>query len=192
MGGVVNFVSERPEYPDVLTVKGGVQTGFSAVNNLLASSAKVDFTNNKWYVSATGSSRNAGNTTTAKGKLPNSQFHDASWSVKGGMRYGDNQELVVGYNEFYAWDAGIPGNNAFPKTATVRYTGIQRRQLNGEYIFTDLSDLVTKLSIKGYTQNISRNVENIFKPNATTTKIIISRFSTRVFSGTTPLLFTLE
>jgi hemoglobin/transferrin/lactoferrin receptor protein len=173
MGGVVNFVSERPEYSDVLTVKGSVQTGFSAVNNLVASSAKVDFTNNKWYVSATGSSRNAGNTTTAKGKLPNSQFHDASWSVKGGMRYGDNQELVVGYNEFYAWDAGIPGNNAFPKTATVRYTGIQRRQLNGEYIFTDLSDLVTKLSIKGYTQNIGRNVENIFKPNATTTKIIL-------------------
>ena len=173
VGGVVNFVTERPTYSKSIEVDGNVQTGFSSVNNLSASAAKVNFTNDKWYLSATGSYRKAGNTMTPKGVLPNSQFNDASWSLKGGMRYGDNQELLVGYNEFYGWDIGIPGNNAFPQAATVRYAGVKRRQLNGEYVFTDISDMLTKLSIKGYTQNISRDVENIIKPNASTTRIIL-------------------
>jgi len=173
MGGVVNFVTERPAYTVGFGVKGNAQTGFSTVNNLTANAANINFTNDKWYVSATGSYRKAENTMTPKGELPNSRFNDASWALKGGMRYGDNQELVVGYNEFYGWDAGIPGNNAFPKAATVRYKSVQRRQLSGEYIFTDITDMLTKLSIKGYTQNISRNVETTLKPNATTTRYIL-------------------
>jgi hemoglobin/transferrin/lactoferrin receptor protein len=178
MGGVVNFVLERPAFSDILTVNGNVQTGISTVNNITASTAKVNFTNKNWYVSANGSYRKAGNTMTPKGVLPNSQFNDASWSLKGGMRYGDNQELVVGYNEFYGWDIGIPGNDAFKLpipnvNATVRYLGVKRRQLNGEYIFTDISDMLTKLSIKAYTQNISRDVENTFNPNAVSKKIIL-------------------
>jgi hemoglobin/transferrin/lactoferrin receptor protein len=191
MGGVVNFVSERPAYSKSLFVNGNVQTGYSTVNNLTANSAKVNFTNDKWYVSATGSYRKAGNTTTAKGELPNSQFNDASWSLKGGMRYGDNQELVVGYNEFYGWNIGIPGNNAFPKTATVRYNGVKRRQLNGEYIFTDISDMITKLSIKGYTQNIIRDVETTIKPAPTTTRYILpsSLNSTSGVKATADLYF---
>jgi len=178
MGGVVNFVSERPAFSDILNLNGNVQTGFSSVNNLTATAAKLNFSNNNWYLSATGSYRKAGNTTMPTAVLLNSQFNDASWSLKGGLRYGDNQELVVGYNEFYGWDIGVPGNDAFklpiPNViATVKFTGIKRRQLNGEYIFTDISDMLTKLSIKGYTQNISRDVENKFKPNAVAQKIIL-------------------
>jgi hemoglobin/transferrin/lactoferrin receptor protein len=191
VGGVVNFVTERPTYSNSIKANGSIQTGFSSVNNLSASAAKVNITNDKWYLSATGSYRKAGNTNTPNGELLNSQFNDASWSLKGGMRYGENQELLVGYNEFYAWNVGVPGGNAFPKTATVRYTGIQRRQLNGEYIFTDISDLLTRLSIKGYTQNISRNVENIFKPTASTTRIVLpsSLNSTSGVKATADLYF---
>jgi hemoglobin/transferrin/lactoferrin receptor protein len=191
MGGVVNFVSERQAFSESLSVKGIIQTGFSTVNNLTASAAKVNFTNNNWYVSATGSYRKAGNAMTAKGELPNSRFNDASWSLKGGMRYGDNQELVVGYNEFYGWDIGIPGNNAFPIAASVRYTGIKRKQLNGEYIFSDISDMLTKLSVKGYTQNISRDVETTIKPAATTTRYILpsSLNSTSGVKATADLYF---
>lgn len=191
MGGVLNFVSERPGYADALTVNGKVQTGFSAVNHLSDNAAQLDFKNNNWYIRVDGSYRKAGNTMTAKGSLPNSRFNDAAWSLKGGMRYGDNQELIVGYNEFYGWDIGIPGNDAFVQSATVRYANIKRRQLNGEYIFTDLSDMLTRLSIKAYTQNISRGVENIFKPNASTTRIILpsSLNSTSGVKATADLYF---
>ena len=165
MGGVVNFVSERPAYTTYLESSGRVATGFSSANSLWANSATVNVTNVDWYLSATGSYRTAQNMHTALGELPNTQFNDASWGLKGGMKYGDSQELLVNYNHFEAWDVGLPGGSAFPSAATVRYTGIERNQLSGEYIFSELTDVITSLRIKSYMQNISRDVENAVNAN---------------------------
>jgi hemoglobin/transferrin/lactoferrin receptor protein len=165
MGGVVNFITQRPNYSENFKNSGDVLIGFSTVNQLWENAAKVYFTDKNWYVGLNGSYRTAQNTTTPVLTLNNSQFNDASWSLKGGMKYGDDQELKVGYSHFQAWDVGIPGGNSFPKSATVRYASIKRRQLNGEYIFTNINELIKELSIKAYTQNISRDVE--LKPNAT-------------------------
>ena len=166
MGGVVNFVTARPGYSDELRSDGQFTTGYQLVNNLWANNATVNVTNKDWYLSVNGSYRTARNTMTPSGVLANSQFHDGSWGLTGGMNYRENQELLVSYNHYQAWDAGLPGGNAFPSTATVRYLNFTRNQLSGEYIFTDLSDALTRLSIKAYTQNIGRDVEN--KVNATT------------------------
>jgi len=164
MGGVVNFVTQSPNYTPILSNSGNIAVGFHSVNKLWTNSANLNFTNKNWYLVLNGSYRTAASTQTPKGLLNNSQFNDASWGLKGGMKYGDNQELLVNYNQFDAWDVGLPGSNVFPVTAKVRYIGIKRRQMSGEYIFTDLSDLLTSLKIKAYNQNISRNVENIVNP----------------------------
>ena len=68
------------------------------------------------------------------GVQTNSQFNDASWGVKGGMRNGENQEFLVNYNHFEArmW---IARGSAFPANAVVRYLEFKRNQLSGEYIF---------------------------------------------------------
>ncbi len=167
MGGVVNFVTARPGYSDGLQSSGQLTTGYQLVNNLWATNATVNITNKDWYLSANGSYRTAGNTTTPEGILANSQFHDNSWGLTGGMNYRDNQELLVSYNHYQAWDAGLPGGNAFPSSATVRYLNFTRNQLSGEYIFTDLTDALNRLSIKAYTHSIGRDVEN--KASASTT-----------------------
>ncbi|MDO9152876.1 MAG: TonB-dependent receptor [Paludibacter sp.] len=166
MGGVINFVSERPQYSPSHQTNGNISTGFHTVNKLWTNGANVQITNNDWYLSVNGSYRTAQNIMTPTGILNNSQFNDASWGLKGGMKYGDNQELLVNYNHFEAWDVGLPGGNAFPPTAVVRYKGVERNQLSGEYIFKALNDNFKKLSIKAFTQNISRDVEN--QVNATT------------------------
>jgi hemoglobin/transferrin/lactoferrin receptor protein len=164
MGGVVNFVTKRPGYTDDLRANGMVSTGFHSVNNLFENNLNVNLTNHDWYLALDGSYRTAQNTMTPEGLLPNSQFNDASWGLRGGMRNGDNQELLVNYNHFEAWNVGLPGGSAFPPNATVRYLGFTRNQLSGEYIFTDLSHEVKKLSVKAYTQNIRRDVENSVSP----------------------------
>ncbi len=165
MGGVINFVSQIPEYTNSLKSSGNLSSGYHIVNKMWDNAANINFTNKNWFVSLNGNYRTAENTQTPKGVLKNSQFNDLAWGLKGGMRYNDNQELLVNYNEANAWDVGLPGSNVFPATATVRYTGMKRRQMSGEYIFTDLSDLITQLKIKAYTQNIGRNVENIVNKN---------------------------
>lgn len=175
MGGVVNFVTYRPDFSTSLQSSGKISSGFNTVNNLWANNAQVQLTNSDWYLMLNGSYRTAQNTSTPNGIISNSQFNDASWGLKGGAKYAENQQLHVNYNHFEAWDVGLPGGSAFPATAVVRYLGVKRNQFNGEYTFSDITDVVKQLSIKAYTQNISRDVEN--RVNATT-RILPSSLNT--------------
>ncbi len=161
MGGIVNFVSKRPEYSDNLSSSGCLSSGFHTVNKLWENNLNVNLTNQNWYLALDGSYRTAQNTMTPIGVQTNSQFNDASWGVKGGMRNGENQEFLVNYNHFEARDVGLPGGSAFPANAVVRYLEFKRNQLSGEYIFRDLTDVIKSLNVKVYTQNIKRKVENI-------------------------------
>lgn len=161
MGGIVNFISDRPGYASFFSTSGKISSGYSTVNQLWNSAANINLKDSNWYLGVHGSYRTAGNTSTPKGEITNSQFHDAAFGVNGGLTYGDNQELLVSYNHSEAWDIGLPGSNVFPKTSVVRYKDFKRNQMNGEYIFKDLSYNLTELRFKAYMQNIERDVENI-------------------------------
>jgi len=164
LGGVVNFVMKRPSYSDARKITGRAGTGLQSVNSLWHSQAAVSLAENNWYLQLDGAYRTATNYTTPEGVLPGTQFNDANFGFRGGMHYGDNQEFLVAYQHYEAWNVGLPGGNAFPATAQVRYLGFVRNQLSGEYIFTDLSDVVRDLRFKAYTQNVTREVENIVNP----------------------------
>ncbi len=159
MGGVVNFVTQTPVYSKLFNVKGNVGTEFNTVNSLWGNFANVQFTTNQWYLALNGSFRTAGDIMTPQGVLDNSRFHDASWGLKGGILYSPNQEVVVNYQHFGGWDIGLPGGSAFPATAVARYKSVSRNQLSGEYIVTDITPNLQKVSLKAYSQNINRDVE---------------------------------
>ncbi|MFZ4725697.1 MAG: TonB-dependent receptor [Paludibacter sp.] len=168
MGGVINFVSERPTYSSNFQSKGKISTEFNTVNQLWANTANVQITTRQWYLALNGSYRTAQNTKTPETVLLNSQFNDASWGLKGGIMYSPNEELLVNYQHVGAWDVGLPGGNAFPASASVRYLGVERNQLSGEYIISDINPNLRQLRLKAYTQNMSRDVEIV---NSTVTKL---------------------
>jgi outer membrane receptor protein involved in Fe transport len=164
LGGVVNFVMKRPDYSDNRTVSGRAGTGLQSVNTLWHSHAAVSLSEESWYLQLDGAYRSAANYQSPLGAVPNSQFNDANIGIRGGMRYGDQQEMLVSYQRYEAWNAGLPGGGVFPSTAQVRYLGVVRNQLSGEYIFSDLTDVLNELRFKAYTQNVGREVENIVNP----------------------------
>ena len=159
MGGVVNFVTQRPTYTSIPQTNGNVETGFNTANNLWTNGINLQFSTNQWYLGVNGSFRTADNIRTPGGTLPNSQFHDASWGLRGGIMYSPNQEVLVNYQHFTGWDIGLPGGRSFPTTAAARYKGVDRDQLSGEYILSDISPELKKVSFKLYTQSITRDVE---------------------------------
>lgn len=167
MGGVVNFVSERPTYSQTFRTSGKIASGFNTGNSLWANSANLNFTTQQWYIALNGSFRSAQNTHSPVGEILSSQFHDASWGLKAGIKYASNEEFLVNYQHVDAWDIGLPGGSAFPAVAQVRYKQILRNQLSAEYIITEMNDYLNRLTLKAYTQNISRDVENY--PNPTNT-----------------------
>jgi hemoglobin/transferrin/lactoferrin receptor protein len=161
LGGVVNFIPKRPDYSaGGFKTGGNVSTGLQLVNRLWHNNISAYISERDWYLGVDGSYRTANDTQTPAGKIDGSQFNDASFSVRGGMKHGDNRELLMNYSHHNAWDVGLPGGVAFPATAKVRYLSFIRNQLSGEYIFRNLSDEVQQVSIKAYTQNIHREVEN--------------------------------
>jgi len=167
MGGVINFVSERPTYTPNFLSNGKIGTEFNTVNKLWTNNANLNFTTNQWYIALNGTYRTANNTQTPCGVLPNSQFHDASWALKAGIKYAANEEFLVNYQHFGAWNVGIPGGRSFPATAIARYTRVERNQLSGEYIISKINENLNEIRLKAYTQEINRDVE--LKPNGTTT-----------------------
>ena len=185
MGGVVSFIPQRPEYGS--GISGKASSGWQTANSLWANAANLNFSVTNWYIALNGSYRTAQNMQTPEGKILNSQFNDASWGINGGMKYGDNQELLVNYNHFEAWNVGIPGSSSFPATATARYSAIKRNQLSGEYIFSDLSYMLRELRFKAYTQNIIRDVE--LKPNASNVTLPASMNVTSGAKATAALYF---
>jgi len=165
LGGVVNFVPKRPDYSSNGFLTGGnISTGVQHVNQLWNNNISAFISERDWYLGVDGSYRSADDTQTPKGKIAGSQFNDASFSVRGGMKHGNDRELLINYNHYTAWDVGLPGGVAFPPTAQVRYLSFVRNQLSGEYIFKDISDVVKQFSVQAYTQNIQREVENRVSP----------------------------
>ncbi len=161
LGGVVNFIPKRPDYSTKGFKTGGnVSSGFQAVNRLSHNNISAYISERGWYLGVDGSYRTAKDTQTPEGKISGSQFNDASFSLRGGMKYGEDRELLVHYNHHNAWDIGLPGGMAFPPGAKVRYLSFVRNHLSGEYIFKNITDEVKQISVKAYSQMIQREVEN--------------------------------
>jgi hemoglobin/transferrin/lactoferrin receptor protein len=165
MGGVVNIISKRPTYSEHTKVNGNISSALHSVNNLFSNAANVSVSNKDWYLSLHGSLRNADNTMTPAGVLPMSFFSDKSWGAKAGIKYNENQELLLNYSHFQARNAGLPGGTAFTPTAEVRYLGVDRIQVSAEYKIKNISRTLKELNFKGFNQSITRDVQNMALPS---------------------------
>ncbi len=165
MGGLVNIISKRPSYSDKTTVNANISSALHSVNNLFSNAANISLAKKDWYLNLHGSLRNADNTMTPAGVLPMSFFSDKSWGLKAGIKYNDNQELLLNYTHFQARNVGLPGGTAFTPTAEVRYLGVDRIQLSGEYKIKNISRTFKELNFKGFNHAITRDVQNLALPS---------------------------
>jgi len=161
-GGAINVISKSGSYTSRLILKGSYSTGYNSVNNYISNGINLIASGNEWIAKLSGSYRKAGNTKTSAGELSNSQFEDNSFNALIRLKPFENQELKFDYQQFYAFDVGIPGAAPlFPNTAKVSYPEEIRRLLSAEYKINNLSKSLVKLSAKYFHQFISRDVENI-------------------------------
>jgi hemoglobin/transferrin/lactoferrin receptor protein len=160
LGGVLHLVTKRSSFTDQLQIKAELTNSISSVNDGLSHFVAVEGSSNRYALRMSGGYRNAGNTTTPNGVLPNSQYHDFSLSGSLGIRTFDDQSLFITYQRSQAENTGIPGASAFGTSAVVRYT-LARRELVGlEYNIPNISSTLPLVSIRFSHQKIDRNVES--------------------------------
>ena len=161
-GGIINVISKSGNYTSGLSLTGSYSIGYNSVNNYISNGINLIASGNEWIAKLSGNFRKAGSTKTPAGILSNSQFEDNSFNALIRLKPFENQEVKFDYQQFYAFDVGIPGAAPlFPNNAKVSYPEEIRRLLSAEYKINNLSKSLVKLSAKYFHQFISRDVENI-------------------------------
>jgi hemoglobin/transferrin/lactoferrin receptor protein len=167
LGGVINIISKTPLYQDKFVTSGRLNGEYLGVNNARGGALSVSASNNFFRSKLSFSGRQAGNTMTPNGELPNSQYKDLVYGGLLGFKLSEKHELVFNYQNFSGYDIGIPGaSSLFPSNAIVKYTLAKRDLFSAHYSWKNISSSLVNLSLKYFTQNIRRDVENI--PNTPT------------------------
>jgi outer membrane receptor protein involved in Fe transport len=169
LGGVLHLVTKRPSFTDQIQVNAELTNSASSVDEGMSHYAAIEGSSDQYAARISGGYRNAGNTTTPDGVLPNSQYHDFSLTGTLGIKTVDEQSLFVSYQRSQAEDTGIPGGSAFGATAAVRFK-LTRRELFGlEYDIPNISSKLPLIIFRMSRQEIDRNVEIIQSPTLTVT-----------------------
>ena len=162
LGGVVNFITKAPDFSDELSTSGSISSYYNSVNKGYSHNINFDLKRNFWYFRLNGTLRKAENTKTPSGILNNSQYSDNNISALVELLPIENQSLKVEYQKYEGNDIGISGGYPlFPDNALVKYSNIERNLFSVKYEVKSISNLLRKISIKYYNQNIYRYVENI-------------------------------
>lgn len=168
MGGVINIITKEGRFNDKFYAGGNITGSYNSVNQLMSSNAALQMGALKWNLRLSGTYRDAGNTETPGGELPNSQFKDNNLSVKFGYKPAEHHAVKINYQRFFAKDVGIPGGKAFPATATATFPRELRDMFSALYEIENPGHLLSDIRIKYFHQYILREVELKPNPNATT------------------------
>ena len=160
-GGVVSISSKKPGYSEDFLVKGAVTSGFATANHEVANNVTLNASSAIWFAKLAGTIRNAGNVITPAGTLPNSYFHDQSYSAAFGIKPLNDHQLLLDFQGVHGADIGIPGGKSFPQTdiSRARYTKSDRLMYSAEYKINNLLPSLSNVSLKYFHQKITRDVE---------------------------------
>lgn len=165
LGGAVNIITKGGYFSDAPYFNGNASTGYESVNSQFNQSLMLRAGSANWYLKVGGMFRNAGNTMTPDGILPNSQYHDNNLSATLGIKLSEKRDFRLDLQQFTARDVGIPGGRSFPASATAIYPVEKRQMLSANYTIKNIGDNLDKISIKYYIQYILRDVD--LKPSST-------------------------
>jgi len=166
MGGIVNIITKKGHFATKPYVKGDVVSGFASVNRLFSNHASISAGSKKWYLTLGGTYAKAGDLRTPDGILPNSHYTTDNISAKFGVKPFANHLFRIQYQRNWSKDVGIPGGSAFPGPSTATYTDIGRHLLSASYSITGITEKLSALELKYFTQYIVRDVS--LEPNTVT------------------------
>ncbi len=168
-GGVLHLMTKRNSFTDQPQMDGEITNDLSSVDGKVGEYAAFESSSDAYAMRLSGGYRNAGNTMTPLGDIPNSQYHDFNINSSLGVKTFNNQSVFFSYQRSQAENTGIPGGAPFAESAIAQYT-LARRELFGlEYTIPNIRPDVPLITLRLSHQDIDRNVELIQNPTLTIT-----------------------
>lgn len=160
-GGVVNIYTKSGQFKKNFSVNGILSGNYYSANEMFSSGLTVFLNSKNIYANIYTAFREASDTKSSGDVfIPNSSFKDNGFSVKSGIKFGNENYITLDYQRFYTPYAGIPGGYPlFPTNAIVTYKPAERQLYGISYNKNYMKGFITNLSAKLFFQNILRNVE---------------------------------
>ncbi|MBN8545420.1 MAG: TonB-dependent receptor [Ignavibacteria bacterium] len=159
LGGIVNVITQNRKFRDNFYYTGSIGGFFNSVNKGSGTSLSFNTGANNWFAKIRGSFRGASATETPDGVISNSHYHDNSLSASFGFKPLLNHEFELNYQRYGGDDIGLPGGSAFPAAAIARYPTAKREMYSAEYKFSEISSILSNVSVKYWHQLIVRDAE---------------------------------
>ena len=110
-GGVINLITKRNSFTDQPRMNAETTNDLSSVDGKVSQYAAFESSSDCYAMRLSGSDRNAGNTMTPAGEIPNSQYHDFNLNASLGVQTFDHQSVFFSYQRSQAENTGIPGGS---------------------------------------------------------------------------------
>ncbi|HMS63890.1 MAG TPA: TonB-dependent receptor [Ignavibacteria bacterium] len=167
-GGVVSIYTKSGQFTKNFSMNGILSGNYSSVNEMFSTGLSVFLNSKNIYANIYSAFRKASDTKSSNGTvIPNSSFRDNGISMNAGIKFGNENNIVLDYQRFFSPYAGISGGYPlFPASAEITYKNAERQLYGITFEKNYMEGLITDLSAKLFFQNIFRDVEVI--PNTIT------------------------
>lgn len=158
-GGIVNLVTQKPDYEDY-GLHGKVSAGFESNGNSLVNMAQLQYIQEKYDIVANAGYRDFGNYEDGNGTEIPSAFRSTDYGLKLGYNFSDDQRLQAHWRQSFGRDvlhAALPMDTDYDNSSI----------LSLDYKLDNIGEVAKSLTAKAYYSYVDHLMSNNNRPNFT-------------------------
>jgi iron complex outermembrane receptor protein len=156
-GGIINFVTQKPDYEDY-GFHGKISGGFESNGNSLVNLIELQYLNEKIDIVANAGYRDFGNYKDGFGITIPSSFKSSDYGIKVGYNLTKNQRIKIDWRQSFGRDvlhAALPMDTEYDNSSIVSL----------DYKIDNIADVVKSITIKGYHSFVDHLMTNDNRPS---------------------------
>nr|WP_321230105.1 TonB-dependent receptor [uncultured Psychroserpens sp.] len=156
-GGIVNLVTQKPDYEDY-GLHGKVSAGYESNGNSLVNLAQLQYIQEKYDIVANAGYRDFGNYEDGDGIEIPSSFRSTDYGIKFGYNFSDDQRLQAHWRQSFGRDvlhAALPMDTEYDNSSI----------LSLDYKLDHIGKVVKSLTAKAYYSYVDHLMTNDNRPS---------------------------
>jgi len=158
MGGIINVITQRPNFGDKLEFQGEGLIGYETNGEGKKGRIALSTGNKKFDLFVAGGAKDYGNYQSGSGQEIASAFKSYDYSTKLGINVTSNQRIRLSWRQSFARDvlhAALPMDTDTDNSSALTF----------DYSAKKLSDLIFAINVKAYYNDIDHEMSNTLRPN---------------------------
>jgi iron complex outermembrane receptor protein len=156
-GGVINMVTEKPNYLDY-GLHGKISGGYESNGNSLVNMAQLQYIQEKYDIVANAGYRDFGNYEDGDGTEIPSSFRSTDYGVKVGYNFSDNQRLQAHWRQSFGRDvlhAALPMDTDYDNSSIISL----------DYKLDNIGKVIKSVNAKAYYSYVDHLMTNTNRPS---------------------------